>query len=324
MTVSYRSLLQAKRQPHGPPRATPIALRLAALAGVLWLAGALAWAGDAPTSIIGRTLVDPEYDRYPNFRQHALTILRRKAAATRPLDINPYVADILGGAGKASVEMREEDVEEFFVAAARDELSIVRAMGLVARAVRETRVTIYLNGAHAREVVDRLGLDVGLAVPMKQLLLFAYIPIDGAADDQTQCRFVGVYARPYEHRFRKDVLNATLRVGTGRDVPYLDPWDHDAEITTAYLVEGRILYGDAGVGYVDISGIGGRKHGMLGFVQKMFFFLPDAIDGMVVRGGDLHVNAIVNQRVEGFESAMRYAVHYRDGMLIDPTAPPTP
>jgi hypothetical protein len=107
-------------------------------------------------------------------------------------------------------------------------------------------------------------------------------------------------------------------------VPYLDPWDDGAEIRTAYIVEGRIMYGDAGVGYVDVSGIGGRKHGLLGVMQKVFFFLPDAIDGMVVRGGDLHVNAIMNQRVEGFESALRYAVHYRDGMLIAPDGPPAP
>ena len=300
------------------PTGVAVACCVGAVALLVSQQAATVWA-TPPSTLIDRTVVDPEYDRYPNVREHALTILRRKAAETRPLDVNPYVADILGGAGRPSVEMHPEDVEEFFVAAARDELSIVRAMALVARAVRETRVTTYLNGEDAREVVDRLGLDVGLAVPMKQLLLFAYIPVDDGPDDETQCRFVGVYARPYEHRFRKDVLNATLRVGIGRDVPYLDPWDHDAEITTAFLVEGRLLYGEAGVGYVDVSGIGGRKHGMLGFVQKVFFFLPDAIDGMVVRGGDLHVNAIVNQRVHGFESALRYAVHYRDGMLIDPT-----
>ncbi len=316
----HRNPRLTRRPPCGALRSRSPVVMVA----LLWLFPALGWTAEAPSSLIDRTIVDPEYDRYPNFREHALTILRRKVAETRPLDLNPYVADILGGPGRASVEMHAEDVEEFFVAAARDELSIVRAMALVARAVRETRVTTYLNGAHAREVVGRLGLDVGLAVPMDQLLLFAYIPIDAGADTETQCRFVGVYARPYEHRFRKDVLNATLRVGTGRNVPYLDPWDHDAEITTAYLVEGRILYGDAGVGYVDVSGIGGRKHGMLGFVQKMFFFLPDAIDGMVVRGGDLHVNAIVNQRVEGFESALRYAVHYRDGMLIESSVTPAP
>lgn len=298
--------------------------RIVAMAVVAACMPAVADAADGTMSLIDRTATDPEYDNYPNFRQHALTILRRKAAETRPLDVNPYVAELLGGAGMPSVELHAEDVEEFFVAAARDELTIVRAMGFVARAVRETGVLTYLNGAHAREVVGRFGLDVGLAVPMSHLLLFAYIPADTSANDPVQCRFLAVYGAQYEHRFHRDVLNATLKVGTGRDVPYLDPWDDGAEIRTAYIVEGRIMYGDAGIGYVDVSGIGGRKHGLLGVMQKVFFFLPDAIDGMVVRGGDLHVNAIMNQRVEGFESALRYAVHYRDGMLIAPDGPPAP
>lgn len=290
------------------------------IAAVLALSSARA---EDHTSLIDRTLVDPEYDNYPYFRQHALTILRRKVAETGPLNVNPYVEDLLGGAGRPAVEMHAEDVEEFFLAAARDKLTIVRAMGLVARAVRETRVLTYLNGADARGAIDRLGLDVGLAVPMEHLLLFAYIPVD-AEDDATQCRFLSVYGAQYEHRFRRDVLDATLKVGTGRDAPYLDPWDDDAEITNAYVVEGRILYGDAGVGYADVSGIGGRKHGLLGFMQKVFFFLPDAIDGMVIHDGDLYVNAIVDQRVRGFEDALRYAVHYRDGMLIAPAGPPAP
>ncbi|MBT3268592.1 hypothetical protein HN371_15660 [Candidatus Poribacteria bacterium] len=298
-------------------------MNICVLLGVALLS-AVASANDGATSLIDRTLVDPEYDEYPHFRQHALTILQRKVSETRPLDVNPYVAELLGGSGRPSVELHADDVEEFFVAAAADELTIVRAMGFVARAVRETRVLTYLNGEHARDVVRHFGLDVGLAVPMSHLLLFAYIPVDAGADDEVQCRFLAVYGAQYEHRFHRDVLNATLKVGTGRDVPYLDPWDDGAEIKTAYIVEGRIMYGGAGVGYVDVSGIGGRKHGLLGVMQKVFFFLPDAIGGMVVRDGDLYVNAIMNQRVEGFESALRYAVHYRDGMLIAPDGPPAP
>ncbi|MEO2003202.1 MAG: hypothetical protein ABGY41_03810 [Candidatus Poribacteria bacterium] len=273
--------------------------------------------GDGTPSLIDRTLVDPEYANYPNFREHALTILRRKATETKPLDVNPYVEALLGGAGRPSVVLHAEDVEEFFSAAAKDGLTIVRAMGLVARAVNETRVLTYLNGADARGAVERLGLDIGLAVPMDHLLLFAYIPVEDG-DGATQCRFLSVYGSQYEHRFHKDVLDATLKVGMGRDVPYLDPWDDDAEIRTAYVVEGRILYGDGGVGYADVSGIGGKKHGMLGVVQKMFFFLPDAIGGMVIRDGCLHVDAMVNQQVHGFEDAVRYAVHYRDGAFTVP------
>ncbi len=118
------------------------------------------------------------------------------------------------------------------------------------------------------------------------------------------------------------MLDATLKIGTGRTAPYLSPWDRDASIATAHIVEGTLIYGDGGVGYTNITGIGGRKHGLLGTLQRVLFFLPDGINGMVVREGDLYVRAVLDQQVDGFEQSLRYAVHPRSGYLANPSTLP--
>ncbi|MDA1191290.1 MAG: hypothetical protein O3A46_06350 [Candidatus Poribacteria bacterium] len=267
---------------------------------------------------IHRAQTDPDLAKYPTFREHIIRILERKATQTRPLALNPYASAILGGKGQPATETNGDDVADFYKSCAQDRLTIVRAMGFVARTVKETGVISYLNGRHARNALAEMQLDVGLAVPLRGLQFFAYVP--PAKDDsaEVQCRFIAAYDAPYEHKFEKEVLDATLKIGTGRSVPYLDPWNSDATVTTVYLVEGKIVYGKAGVGYIDVKGIGGRKHGVLGVLQKAFFFIPDAIDGMVLRDGDLFVNAAVNQRVKDFEEISQYAVHRKDGTFANP------
>ena len=55
----------------------------------------------------------------------------------------------------------------------------------------------------------------------------------------------------------------------------------------------------------------GRKRGFVGALQRVLFFLPEAITGMVLRDGDLYIDALVDQRIEDFESS-GYAVHARE------------
>ena len=269
-------------------------------------------------SLLAQAASDPELAPYPHFREHVLHLLERKSSEERSLNVNPYVGAILGVSDGPSVELSRADVLEFFDACSRDGMTILRAMALVGRTVRSTGVLAYLNGEDVAGALGTLALDVGLALPMHDLLLFAYIPVEDHDSSGIQCRFVAVYGSSYEHRFSKQVLNATLKIGTGRSAPYLSPWNASASITTAYVVEGSIVFGDAGVGFVDVEGIGGRKHGVVGALQRVLFFIPRAIDGMVVRDGVLHVNAIMDQRVEGFESSLRFAVHPMSGFLHNP------
>lgn len=259
-------------------------------------------------ALIQQTQRDPEFARFPRLREHVISIIRRRTQHERPLAVHPTMAELLGGNGCPSLEMTQQDVDDFFRACAADRATILRAIGFVARVVHQTGITVYMDGRLVRNALVRQNLDIGLAMPVDHLVLFAYVP-DAWIEPDYQCRFIAAYGQSYEHRFPKEVLDATLRLGTGRSAVMVNPWKTPPVSETVYVVEGRIIYGERGIGLVGIRGVGGRKHGVLGTVQRVLFFLPDAIDAMVIRDGDLHVKAIVSQRVRGFEQLPRYAVH---------------
>jgi hypothetical protein len=62
-----------------------------------------------------------------------------------------------------------------------------------------------------------------------------------------------------------------------------------------------------------VKGIGGQKRGVLGFFQKVLFFLPDAIDSMTIREdkGEMITEALVNTVVKDFETKPIYAIKYK-------------
>ncbi|MBT7097060.1 hypothetical protein HN937_06770, partial [Candidatus Poribacteria bacterium] len=179
--------------------------------------------------------------------------------------------------------------------------------------VRRMDVIFYMKGSDMRAAFDGNGLESGLGLPVAELAMFAYIPDASRVEPDFQCRFLAVYERSYVHSLPKDVVNATLKVGSGDSAPFQDPWDESAPAISGRIVEGDMIYGARGVGAVGIHGVAGRKRGVLGALQKVLFFLPDAISGMVLRDGDLYIDALVDQKIEAFESAGEYAVHPRDG-----------
>jgi hypothetical protein len=281
------------------------------------------FAAPAPTTreqmtdaFVRQTRRDPEYNRFPRLREHVISIFRRRAPDERPLAIHASVAELIGGRGRPSVELTQDDLNGFFDACASDGATILRAIGFVGRAVHQTGVTVFMDGRLIRNALTRRNLALGLAMPVDDLAFFAYVP-DAWVDPNYQCRFVAAYTRSYEHRFPKEVLDATLRIGTGKSATIANPWKRPPTTETVYLVEGAIVYGDAGVGLVNITGVGGKKHGILGAVQRILFFLPDAIDSMIIRNGDLYVKALVSQRVRDFERLPQYAVH-RSGDVARP------
>ncbi|MBM3216049.1 hypothetical protein FJZ36_14165 [Candidatus Poribacteria bacterium] len=258
-------------------------------------------------ALIADAHTDPALAPYPTFREHVVAILRRKSNEEQPLRVDPTIADLLGGNGAPAVQMRMQDVREFFAACARDELTILEALALVGRTVRRTGVLFYMDGRIVQRAVRDLDLSIGLAMPIDDLELFAYVP-DARPDPNLQCRFVALYGRSYDHRFPKEVLDATLRIGVGRTISYRSPW-RSGSPTTVSVVDGDVVYGSDGFGLASIHGVGGRSSGLLGLAQRVLFFLPDAIDSMVVQGDDLHVRAMVNTRVRRFRTSDIYAVH---------------
>ncbi len=70
------------------------------------------------------------------------------------------------------------------------------------------------------------------------------------------------------------------------------------------------LYDDlAWARYTNIEGILGRKRGVAGFLQRVFFFIPKTLDGLELRDGHLKIKAFVDQNIEDFERLDRYRVN---------------
>ena len=211
---------------------------------LVWIvAASAAWPSEPGVDLaplLEQPAADSELDDYPHYREHVLRTFRGKSDSTRPLDVDPYVADVLGASVGPSLELRPDEVAEFFDACARDQLTILRGIALVARAVRTTGVLAYPNG---RDAVEHLHLSVGLALPMKHMLLFAYVPIDEPASPDVQCRFVAVYGAAYEHRFSRQVLDATLKIGSGRTSPSLSQWTRTRRSGRATSSKGRSCTG---------------------------------------------------------------------------------
>ena len=267
-----------------------------------------------PTAIraaVEETEGDAELTPYPAFRAELIALVRRKAQEVRPLDINARAADLLGGRGRPAVAFEPQEVQTFWRACSQDPVSILRAMALIARVVHRMDVVFYMNGSDMRAAFDDNGLESGFAMPVANLAMFAYIPDASRKEPDFQCRFLAVYERSYVHSPPQEVVSATLRIGSGDTAPFQNPWDASAPVISGHIVEGDMIYGAHGVGAVGIRGVAGRKRGFVGALQRVLFFLPEAITGMVLRDGDLYIDALVDQRIEDFESS-GYAVHARE------------
>ncbi len=198
------------------------------------------------------------------------------------------------------------EVEGFFDAAAEDGVTMLRGMAIVASEFGARDAVFTSSGRQVEEVIDA-GYDIGLALPAKHMVRYFYVPDAGLKSQAGfASRFYAIFDRQYEHEFREEVLDANLEVGTGREVPYID--EETGSIETGYLVEATIWNGPE-VGFKDVEGIGGTKRGgVVSWLQTILFFLPDAIDGMVIVEGDLRVEALLNQTVPDFEKRDVYRV----------------
>lgn len=251
----------------------------------------------------------PDFKDHPNFVKFVIKMINHKM---HRLDVDERVAKLLGGNGRWAIRTSADELREYFQSCSDDGLTMLRTMSAFASLWRKTNVLNYMDGRDVNKAVEELNLSTGLALPIANLRLFAYIPNPERAkvDKEYQCDILAVYDRKYKHRFRDEVLNANLKVGTGDTAPFVDIFTDEKDEWTGYLIKGVMTYSDEHVGFMEISGIGGEKRGFLGFLQKILFFLPDAIDAMTLdKNGDMTTIALINETVEGFEKERKYQVH---------------
>jgi hypothetical protein len=260
-------------------------------------------------SLIEEFSSHPDFKNYPNYVNHLIRMINHKR---HRLNVDERVAKFLGCNGRWAIRANIEDLKFFFQSCSEDGLTMLRAMAASASLWRKTNTLNYMDGREVNRVLKELNLSTGLALPVTNLRLFAFIPNPerAKAEKEYQCDVLAVYDKKYKHRFREEVLNANLKIGTGETAPFVDIFTAQEGEWTGYLVKGVLSYSDEHVGFMEMSGVGGEKRGFIGLLQKIFFFLPDAIDAMTLdKNGDMTTIALMNTTVEGFEKERKYQVH---------------
>jgi hypothetical protein len=196
---------------------------------------------------------------------------------------------------------------QFFKAAAKDKMTCLRAFGLLAREIKKRGYVIWGSSAAFKKAVADLNVDMGLALPAKNLGAAVWSPDPSVKDPDFQVHLKIFYTEPYTHQFPDEILPANLKIGFGDEMSY---W-HDGKQFKQHTIDADLYYGEkSGVGFRNVKGIGGQKRGFLGFMQKVLFFLPDAINSMTIqeKKNAMVTEALVNTTVDGFETDPKFSI----------------
>jgi hypothetical protein len=195
----------------------------------------------------------------------------------------------------------------FFKAAAADKLTALRAFGLIARDIKKRGMIVWGPGATFEKAVVDNNVDLGLALPATHIGTAIWSPDPSNMDPEFQLHLKLFYTEPYIHQFPDHILPANLKIGYGPEMTYF----MDGQEYTQHTVDTDIFYGPTkGIGFRNVKGIGGQKRGFLGFMQKVLFFLPDAVDSMTIneKKGAMITEAMINTTVDEFEKNPVYSI----------------
>lgn len=199
------------------------------------------------------------------------------------------------------------DWKGFWAAAAADHLTCLRAFGLLSRKIKQSGAVMYGPGSTFEHGVSDNHVDLGLALPARNVGMGIWSPDPAIADPEFQLHLKVWYTQAYIHQFPDEILPANLKIG------FSDPAQYWLE-GRAYnqpSIDADIYYGPTnGIGFRNVKGVGGQKRGFLGFMQKVFFFLPDGISSMIIREDkdSLVTEAMINTVVPEFEKNPIYAI----------------
>lgn len=198
----------------------------------------------------------------------------------------------------------------FFKAAVEDKLTNLRAFAIIAREIKARGVTVYGPGSDFERAVRENGIDLGLAIPAKNIGLGIWEPDSTVSDPEFLLHLSVIYTERFIHQFPDEVLPANLKIGYGDEVDY----QLDGQKKRGFLLKADLYYGPNGIGFKNISGVGGQKRGVVGFFQKVFFFLPDAVNSMLIHEAKntMVTEALIDTVVENFETRDVYQIRRRN------------
>ena len=248
-------------------------------------------------SVLSPTLSFAVEPSSPHFNVF-LSDLDTRQPETTPFALMPYLEDLL------SIQLSQHDMEVLLTATADDSLTLLRATALFAQWVKGRGIPVFVKGKAVKEAVQK-GYVLGLTFPLDHLAYICFVPNPSMAEDfQAHIRLI--YTRQYTYPFDKDIFNANVLI-QGQEVTY----EENNNRQTGYLVTTDVYDDRKRVLYTNIQGILGQKRGMLGFLQKVFFFVPKTLNGLELTQGDLIIDAFINQTIENFEHEPRYRVTRR-------------
>lgn len=200
-----------------------------------------------------------------------------------------------------ALRLNAADVIDMFTAAEQDTLTLLRVNVVLARWIAERNVPLYASGEAIDEALDE-GYSLGLTFPLHHVSYLFFSP-DTARSSDFLVHIRALYDVNYTFRFDRDILNADVIVH-GAETAYTD----DGGPRTSYLVTLELYDELEWARYTDFEGLSGRKRGVAGFFQRVFFFIPKTLDGLELRDGHLKIKAFVDQNIEDFERLERYHV----------------
>lgn len=207
---------------------------------------------------------------------------------------------------KTYLDPPQKVFEDFMSAAASDKLTAMRWLNLFAKILHAKKLAFCTSGDKLNAAIEKAGIILGLGLPLNQLAVQSWTPINDPQNPSHTMRLNLIYRKEYTHRFRKEILPVDLRMGFGRKVQYQqNNKNHDGYWSSMiFFISGETF------GFKNIEGVGARKQGFLGFIQKLFFFLPDQVKGLYVENNVLVAKSLITMRIKDFETTEKYQMRF--------------
>jgi hypothetical protein len=253
---------------------------------------------------------DRDFARYPNLRQHVLMLVSSSGLALTAPD--PGVMQLMrdtqltGNEELPYFRLSHEELRNFLVASSKDRITMLRAVGLIARLVRWSNIVLAMDGRDLENELNALHFSDGLSLPAKNAVLYVFVP-DKRKREPFQCYFLTVYNQSYTYSYPRKVYRGSLVI-SGDNGTRLVPRQllrDQPPIQTPYCVRTEIRYDSSVVGLYNIQGVG------LPGVESLF----GSVAAMYSKGGTLFVQTSRfwgRFPFEGFEDpakSYRFAIH---------------
>jgi hypothetical protein len=254
--------------------------------------------------------IDRDFARYPNLRQHVLMLVSNSGKALTAPD--PGITQLLrdtqlsGNEELTCLRLSHEELRNFLIASSKDRLTMLRAVGLIARVVRWGNIVLVMDGRDLENELNTLHFSDGLSLPAKNAVLYVFVP-DKSKREPFQSYFLSVYSQTFTYTYPRNVYRGALVI-SGDKGAKLVPRQllrDQPPIQTPYCVRTEIRYDSSVVGLYNIQGVG------LPGVESLF----GSVVAMYSHGGTLYVQTSRfwgRFPFEGFEDpakSYRFAIH---------------